>query len=314
MTEIVKADPIEVEPRRPLSYDDLVTLVGDAIANNNTRRWTLSQLRMFQKWCITNDVHDFSRTTVLAYRRHMELEKKSPGTINQALMAIRRMAREAWDHGYVTTAQVQSVCSVSGCKQSGVRAGNWLDAQQASILLEAPPKDTGIGIRDRAILGLLLACGLRKSEIRDLKRSHLAERGGRLCIVDLVGKGNRVRTVVVLPWAGKRVYDWLKYSRCFQGPLFRRIYSGAGNIGEEKLGEDAIWKMVRTYAEQCGFKNIAPHDLRRTFGKLTKKGGANDRQIMASFGHSNVAVTERYLGTDLHLDDPACDYLGLEIE
>ena len=317
MTNIIKAEPVAV---RPMSYDDLAYLVHQSIPNKNTRAWTMFWVRRFKEWCVCNDVHSFDRRTVLAFRQYLHDEensdgdkKNSSGTINQALVAIRKLAREGLDNNAMSAAQVHSVCSVAGFRQTGTRAGNWLTKEQAEAVCDAPDPSTLTGARDRAILALLVGAGLRRQEVCDLRHSHLAERGDRLCIVDLVGKGGRVRTVVVLPWVGRRVMTWLGLARTFDGPLLRRIYHGTDRPGRS-MSVEGVRFVVEKYSKQVGLEQISAHDLRRTFAKLTKAGGASDRQIMANLGHSNVAVTERYLGTALHLDDPACDHLGLELK
>ena len=73
--------------------------------------------------------------------------------------------------------------------------GNWLSALQAQTLLNAPDITTLKGLRDRAILAVLLGCGLRRSEAANLTFTHLQQRDGRWCIVDLVGKHGRVPKV-----------------------------------------------------------------------------------------------------------------------
>lgn len=70
----------------------------------------------------------------------------------------------------------------------GVRAGNWLSVQQAQKLLNAPDVTTRKGLRDRAMLAVLLGCGLRRSEVAALTLKHIQQRDNRWCIVDLVGK------------------------------------------------------------------------------------------------------------------------------
>ncbi|MGA3027551.1 MAG: tyrosine-type recombinase/integrase [Bryobacteraceae bacterium] len=76
-----------------------------------------------------------------------------------------------------------------------MRVGNWLSLQQAQKLLNAPDVTTGKGLRDRATLAVLLGCGLRRSEVAALTLRHIQQRDNRWCIVDLVGKHGRVRTI-----------------------------------------------------------------------------------------------------------------------
>jgi site-specific recombinase XerD len=81
---------------------------------------------------------------------------------------------------------------VKGAKSIGVRVGNWLSVQQAQKLLNAPDVTTKKGLRDRAMLAILLGCGLRRSEVAALTLKHIQQRDNRWCIVDLVGKHEEV--------------------------------------------------------------------------------------------------------------------------
>ena len=89
---------------------------------------------------------------------------------------------------------------MKGVKKLGVRLGNWLTAEEARRLWQAPDANTLKGKRDRAILAVLLGCGLRRRELADLDFTHLQQREEHWAIVDLVGKGGHIRTVPVPCW------------------------------------------------------------------------------------------------------------------
>ena len=89
---------------------------------------------------------------------------------------------------------------MKGAKKIGVRLGNWLTAEQSRSLLRAPNADSLKGRRDRAILALLLGCGLRRGEVTNLRLDHLQQREDHWAIVDLVGKAAHIRTVPVPDW------------------------------------------------------------------------------------------------------------------
>jgi integrase len=88
---------------------------------------------------------------------------------------------------------------VKGVKKLGVRLGNWLTAEQGNALWQAPDPARLRGKRDRALLAILLACGLRRHEIAELTVDHLQQREEHWAIVDLVGKGGHIRTIPVHP-------------------------------------------------------------------------------------------------------------------
>jgi len=88
-----------------------------------------------------------------------------------------------------------AITRVKGVAPKGVRLGNWLSLRQAQAFLNAPDIATMKGLRDRAIIAVLLGCGLRRSEVAAPTMEHIQQRDGRWCIVDLFGKHGRVRTV-----------------------------------------------------------------------------------------------------------------------
>ena len=95
------------------------------------------------------------------------------GTINGRLAAVRRLSYEAADAGLLSPELTAGIRRVKGAKKLGVRLGNWLTAEEARRFWQSPASDTLKGKRDRAILAVLLGCGLRRRELADLDFSHL---------------------------------------------------------------------------------------------------------------------------------------------
>src|SRR5215469_5539169 len=125
---------------------------------------------------------------------------------------------------------------VKGVPSRGVRLGNWLSVQQAQKLLNAPDATAPKGLRDRAILAVLLGCGLRRSEVAALTMRHIQQRDGRWCIVDLRGKHGRVRTVPMPTWVKVAIDAWTGPAGICDGSVFRRVNRG-GDIGKIALSE-----------------------------------------------------------------------------
>ena len=157
------------------------------------------------------------------------------------------------------------------------------------------------GLRDRAMLAVLLGCGLRRSEVAALAFSHIQQRDGRWCIVDLVGKHDRVRTAPVPTWVKVAIDAWTSAAGLVEGYVFRPV-TRAKRVGGERLGEKVVWQMLQHYAEAAGITGIAPHDLRRTCAKLCRAAGGELEQIQLLLGHASVQTTERYLGTKQDFD------------
>jgi site-specific recombinase XerD len=139
----------------------------------------------------------FSKTVVVRYRMHLESRKLAPATINLRLGAVRRLAYEAADCGLLSADLAAGTRRVKGVKKLGVRLGNWLKADQSQALWQAPDRVRIKGKRDRALLAVLFACGLRRHELAGLTVDHFQPREGHWASIDLRGKAGHVRTIPV---------------------------------------------------------------------------------------------------------------------
>jgi Phage integrase family len=137
------------------------------------------------------------------------------------------------------------------------------------------------------------------------------QRDGRWCLVDLVGKGGRVRTVAIPDWTQQAIALWLEAMPIKEGPVLGKVNKGRRFVGAG-MSAPSIYAVVVEYAERLGV-DFRPHDLRRTYGKLAHKGGAKIEQIQLSYGHASLTTSERYLGIEQDLEDAPCDHLGLTI-
>jgi integrase len=113
---------------------------------------------------------------VSAWRVALEARGLGSVSINVRITAVRKLAVEASDNGLLAPELANGITRVKGVASKGVRLGNWLSAQQARKLLNAPDVTTTKGLRDRAILAVLLGCGLRRSEMAALTLGHVAAR------------------------------------------------------------------------------------------------------------------------------------------
>src|SRR5207245_9597546 len=152
---------------------------------------------------------------------------------------------------------------VKCAKRLGMRIGNWLTVDQSKNLLGEPPADHIRGKRDRAILALLIGCGLRRAELVGLGLEDFQVREEHWVIADLIGKGKPSRTVPVPAWTKRFVDEWTDAASISTGALFRRV-GRLGKIWGAGLTPKAIWHIVKAAAKRADIKNLAPHDLRRT--------------------------------------------------
>ena len=292
----------------------LTSLVLDSVTSAHSRRAYRIGLVFFWTWARALDGRlGFSKATVAEYRTHLLEQGLSSATVNLRLAPVRRLAREMADNGLLPPETAAAIARVPGVPRLGTRLGNWLTKEQANELLNAPDPTTLPGQRDRAILALLIGCGLRRSEVVGLSIESLEQRDARWVLPDLAGKGGRVRTVTVPAGVKARIDLWTAAAGIRSGPLFRPVRKG-GEVQPRALGDEkAIWHLVVRYARETDLGKLAPHDLRRTCAKLCRRAGGDLEQIQLLLGHASVQTTERYLGTEQNLAEAVNDGLGLDL-
>jgi len=163
-----------------------------------------------------------------------------------------------------------------------------LSCKEVDRLLEQPDLETPEGLRDKAILEILYACGLRVSELCRLKLYDVDDN-----FVRVYGKGGKERTVPIGSKAIESVDRYLTQCRPDMGeeteqPLF------LSNRGKP-INRVQVWKMIKQYAKQAGIqKNISPHTLRHSFATHLLDNGADLRVIQELLGHGAISSTDRY--------------------
>ena len=112
------------------------------------------------------------------------------------------------------------------------------------------------------MLAMLLGCGLRRSELADLDIDEVQTREGHWAIVDLIGKGGRIRTVPIPQWVKQALDLWISAAGITGGRVFRAL-SKSGKVWGTGICQNVVWYVVRSCCQRAGLDHIAPHDLRR---------------------------------------------------
>jgi site-specific recombinase XerC len=180
-------------------------------------------MEQFITWYCSEPRLALKRTVVLRFRLHLESLGLAAGTINQRLAAVRRLAYGAADSGLLSPQLAAGIRRVKGVKQLGSRAGNWLNREQARLLLEGSDGESLRNVRDVAMISILLGCGLRRAELASLRKEDIQIRQRHWAIIDLVGKGNRVRTVPMPIWGKGAVDRWLTVAQVTGRQVFRAV-------------------------------------------------------------------------------------------
>jgi site-specific recombinase XerD len=207
-------------------WQRLKRLVLDSVSSPITRRVYNLGLDEFFEWYGLEPRPGFTKATVCAWRVALEARELGTVSINVRITAVRKLAVEAADNGLLAPELANGIARVKGVASKGVRLGNWLSIRQAQALLNAPDASITKGLRDRAILAVLLGCGLRRSEVAALTMGHIEQRDGRWCIIDLRGKHGRVRTVPMPNWVKVAMDAWAVRAGVEDGHVFRSVNRG----------------------------------------------------------------------------------------
>jgi len=173
----------------------------------------------------------------------------------------------------------------------GAALPKYLDHERIGQLIEAPNSATPTGLRDRAMLDLLYATGLRVSELIKLRVADLDEYQG---LVRVMGKGGKQRLVPVgkAALAAIEVYRTGQREQILGGRVSPFLFVTARGTSMTRQG---FWKLLRAHGKQAGiFRSLSPHVLRHTFATHLLEGGADLRSVQTMLGHADIGTTQIY--------------------
>jgi len=237
------------------------------------------------------DWHTLQRQEI-AYARATLSGRYAPATANKILAALRGVLNEAWRFDLISTDRYHRLVDVRSFSTANTEPpGRAIKSGEVFALFgvcEADPRPQGV--RDAAILGLLLGCGLRREEVSSLNMSNLGQ-GANLLIIK--AKGNKTRKAPLEGGVQAALLDWLDIRAKAEAiALFLRIIKN-GKIMPTRLTADGIYKMLKRRALQARIPSATPHDCRRTF--ISELLNQHDIAIVARLaGHKNIQTTARY--------------------
>jgi site-specific recombinase XerD len=270
-------------------------------------------IRAYVVWARTN-YQPNAYASLLAYRSNLEEKGLQFGTINRIMSALRGYFRTAYTMGMVDEKIYRQIREVKNIPTQGQKRGNWLSVDQATALLALPDVDSWAGRRDRAILAVMLGCGLRRAEVANLCWKHITLHDGVWHIEDILGKHNRTRTIPMAPWVMEVMDEYWPTDHVMGRDPNSRIFMSHDRHGNlhESLTPHTIWMIVKHYATLCRVPNLRPHDLRRTYAELSRRGGAQLEEVQQLLGHASLTTTQRYLALGV---DPqrAKEFIHIEV-
>jgi integrase/recombinase XerD len=277
-----------VQLRRFLDY-----LYLERNLSSNTIASYRTDLRLFFAYleATHKNPQEADRSTLLEYLAFCRVSGLTHRTISRYLSSLRAFYRRLVEEGAIHNDPTLSLDAPKMAKNPP----EYLTLEEVERLLSTPEEGTVLGLRDRTIIELMYSCGLRVSEVSELKVSSV--RMEEKCLL-VFGKGRKERVVPFGTKAETLLDRYLGWARgiLLRGRLLDSLFL---NFRGEPLGRKGIWKIIKGYARASGIeKNIKPHVLRHSFGAHLIQNGADLRIVQELLGHSDIATTQIYT----HLD------------
>jgi integrase/recombinase XerD len=221
------------------------------------------------------------------YLDTLKSEGLSARSIARHLSALRNYYRFLLSEGRIT----EDPTALLKAPKQWQNLPKYLNSQQVSDLLSAPDPSQPSGVRNRAMIELLYACGLRVSELCQLKRTDLDLDLG---FVRVTGKGNKQRIIPVGSKAEPALEDYLSGARASLLKSKSSAYLFVTARGGP-MTRQGFWKLLGVQGKKVGiFQNLTPHVVRHSFATHLLDGGADLRSVQTMLGHADIATTEIY--------------------
>jgi integrase/recombinase XerD len=245
-----------------------------------------TDLERLSIWAEKNDLDPLllTRQDLREWLIDLGAEKLSENSKRRLISAVRGFYKFLMFDGHIKQNPAEDLVA----PQKGVYLPRFLNTAEIEMLLAAPDTSTESGLRDRAILELMYACGLRVSETVNVKINNIDIDSG---IVTTTGKGSKMRRVPV----GSSAIEWLKsylaIRRKKENIEIDNIFVSSNSL---PLNRQAIYLMITEYAEKCGLEGVSPHTLRHSFATHLVQNSADIRSVQQMLGHADISTTQIY--------------------
>ncbi len=251
-------------------------------------------LGRLKTWAEKNnfDLLKLTRKDLREWLIDLASEKLSETSKRRMISALRGFYKFLMFDGHITKNPAEDL----DAPQKGFYLPKFLNQEDVERLLAVPDVSMEIGLRDRAILELMYACGLRVSEAVDLRVSDVELDLG---IVTCTGKGSKTRKIPI----GKSAVEWVK---CYLVLRNKKEKVSVQNlfltISGKPVNRHIIFLFIKEYAEKIGLHDVSPHTLRHSFATHLVQNSADIRSVQQMLGHADISTTQIYTHiTDAHL-------------
>ena len=250
-------------------------------------------LDRLQTWANKNgkQASELTRGDLRKWIASLSREGLAPTSIARAISATRGFFKFLMLDGHLKSHPAEDLDT----PQRFAYLPKFLTEDEINRLLSAPDISTEEGIRDRAVLEIMYATGLRVSELVNLKPDDLDLMTG---LVRCHGKGNKERRVPL----GKSAIHWLQQYAAVKAGYGKQSSPYVFLHHGRPFTRQLAWTMIKHHAEKVGIKNVSPHTLRHSFATHLIQHGADSRSVQALLGHADISTTQIYTHiTDMHL-------------
>jgi len=279
--------------RRDLVHEFLAYIQVEKGLSANTLQSYARDMAKLQQWAEQNrkQVEKLDRKDLRAWIAGMSRGGLAPSSVSRAVSAARGFFRFLMLDNHISKHPADDLKT----PQRHSPLPKFLSEEEMERLLLAPDIKTDIGVRDRALLELMYAAGLRVSELCGLRAADVELDAA---LIRCHGKGSKERIIPI----GKSAVHWLQ--------RYLAIRKQFGNEGQpelflhrgRRLTRQTAWSIIKIHAATAGVPDISPHTLRHSFGTHLMQHGADSRSVQALLGHADISTTEIYTHiTDLHM-------------
>ena len=267
--------------------------VEKGLAKNSLSAYE-NDLTKLKAWCEKNgyEIEKLTRQDLREWMIDLGRTKLLDNSKRRIVSALRGFYKFLMIDGHIKINPAENL----DLPQKGLYLPKFLNQAEMDQLLAMPDVSTETGVRDRALLELMYACGLRVSEAVNAKLGDIDIEGG---ILTTTGKGSKTRRVPVGTSAVEWVKSYLSIRRKKENIEIQNLFVTPAGMA---MNRGSIFELVREYGRKAGLQDISPHTLRHSFATHLVQNRADIRSVQQMLGHADISTTQIYTHmTDAHL-------------